>query len=67
MQVADASGMFDRKLSDRKRVAEMDISTFLSDGYAVHLSSELDKTLRRAPEAGAGEQPQLARLPGFSM
>lgn len=65
--MADAAGVFDRNLSDRKRVAEIDISTFLSDGYAAHVSNELDKQLRRAPEVvAAGDQPQLHSLPGFS-
>lgn len=67
-QVADAAGMFDRNLSDRKRVAEIDMSALLSDGYAAHLSSELDKKLRRAPQVvAAGDQSQLHSLPGFSV
>lgn len=67
LQVADAAGMFGRNLSDRKRVAEVDTSTFLSEGYASLLSSELDKQLRRPPDVGTGTQPQLHKLPGFSM
>lgn len=60
--------MLKRKLSDRKRVAEVDIGAYIHEGYVSLLSKELDKQLRRAPDVGTELQSRAAlhKLPGFS-
>jgi hypothetical protein len=57
---------FDRNLTDRKRIAEVDMGSVTVASYKAQLLAELDKSLRKAPATlQAGADLALHDLPGF--
>lgn len=67
-QVAHFVKQLDRDLTDRKKVAEIDMAPLLAGGYSTQLQAELSKKLRKPPSCAYEGMGSLfdAGLPGWT-